>query len=51
VSVSNISMFSQLSYSLDQTLGNIQNVEQELGTGKRVSEPSDDPVDYASRSC
>jgi flagellar hook-associated protein 3 FlgL len=48
VTVSDIAMFSQLSFSLDQTLDNIQNVEQELGTGKRVNEPSDDPVSYAS---
>jgi flagellar hook-associated protein 3 FlgL len=48
VSVSDISLFSQLSFSLDQTLDNIQNVEQQLGTGKRVNEPSDDPVSYAS---
>jgi flagellar hook-associated protein 3 FlgL len=47
MSVSNISMFSQLSFSLDQTLEKIQNVEQQLGTGKRVNEPSDDPVSYA----
>jgi flagellar hook-associated protein 3 FlgL len=47
VSVPDITLFSQLSSSLDQTLSNIQNVEQQLGTGKSVIEPSDNPVAYA----
>ncbi len=47
MSVPDISLFSQLSFSLDQTLTNVQTIEQQLGTGKRVIEPSDDPVAYA----
>jgi flagellar hook-associated protein 3 FlgL len=47
VSIPDISLFSQLSSSLDNTLSNLQTVEQQLGTGKSVIEPSDNPVAYA----
>lgn len=47
MSIPDISLFSQLASSLDTTTSNIQTVEQQLGTGKRVIEPSDDPVAYA----
>ncbi|HUA36515.1 MAG TPA: flagellin [Candidatus Binataceae bacterium] len=47
MSIPDISLFSQLSSSLDDTLSNIQTVEQQLGTGKSVIEPSDNPVAYA----
>ena len=47
MSIPDISLFSQLASSLDQSLSNIQTVEQQLGTGKRVIQPSDDPVAYA----
>jgi flagellar hook-associated protein 3 FlgL len=45
--VSDITLFNTLSTALDQTANQIQVTEQQLATGQRVNQPSDDPAAYA----
>lgn len=47
MSVSDLTLFNTLSFSLDNTTTNLQTLEQQLSTGKRVNEPSDDPAAFA----
>lgn len=44
--VPDLTLFDSLAFSLDQTTSNLQVAEQQLATGKRVIQPSDDPVAY-----
>ena len=45
--VSNITLFDTLTAALDGTASQIQLTEQQLATGRRVNQPSDDPAAYA----
>ena len=45
--ISDLSRFNSLANSLDLVSSNLQQVQQQLATGKRVNAPSDDPVAYA----
>ena len=45
--ISDLSLFNSLSLSLDNTTSNLQALEQQLGTGKRVNQPSDNPAAFA----
>lgn len=45
--VPDLTLFDSLAFSLDQTTSKIQLTEQQLATGKRVIQPSDDPVAYS----
>lgn len=47
MTVSNLNVFTSLSSALDSTLNSLQTGEAQLATGKRVNQPSDDPVAYA----
>lgn len=47
MTVSDLTLFNSLASSLDQSLGNIQLTQQQLATGKRVNQPSDDPLAFA----
>src|ERR1700689_899672 len=46
MAISDLSLFNSMAYALDQTTSNIQTVEQQLATGKKVVEPSDNLVNY-----
>ena len=46
--ISDLSMYAGLSYSLDSVLNALQQTETQLGTGKRVNSPSDDPAAYGT---
>jgi flagellar hook-associated protein 3 FlgL len=46
MAISDLSLFSSMTYALDQTTSNIQTIEQQLSTGKQVVEPSDNLVNY-----
>ena len=46
--VSDLSLFNSLAFGLDGSTSNLQQVEQELATGKQVNQPSDNPTAYAS---
>jgi flagellar hook-associated protein 3 FlgL len=45
--VPNLTLIDSLAFSLDQTTSKLQLTEQQLATGKRVMQPSDDPVAYS----
>ena len=45
--VSDITLFNTLTAALDGTASQIQLSEQQLSTGRRVNQPSDDPAAYA----
>jgi flagellar hook-associated protein 3 FlgL len=45
--VSDITLFNDLTAALDATASQIQLSEQQLATGRRVNQPSDDPAAYA----
>lgn len=44
--ISDLSLFSSMTFALDNTTAGLQTVEQELATGKQVVEPSDNLVNY-----
>jgi flagellar hook-associated protein 3 FlgL len=46
VPISDLSLFSSMTFALDNTTAGLQTVEQELATGKQVVEPSDNLVNY-----
>jgi len=48
--ISDLSQFNSLANSLDLVSSNLQQVQQQVATGKRVNVPSDDPVAYAQAS-
>jgi len=48
MSVPDLSLFSSLAYSLDNTTSNLQQIEQQIATGKQVLQPSDNPTEYAA---
>src|SRR5271166_3861145 len=48
MSVPDLSLFSSLAYSLDNTTSNLQQIEQQIATGKQVLQPSDNPTGYAA---
>jgi len=48
MAVSDLSLFTSTAFALDNTTSNLQQVEQEVGSGKRVNQPSDDPTAYAN---
>jgi flagellar hook-associated protein 3 FlgL len=48
MAVSDLSLFTSTAFGLDNTTSNLQQVEQQVATGKRVNQPSDDPTAYAS---
>lgn len=45
--VSNEMLASNATYNIDNLMSNLDQTEQELSTGKQVSQPSDNPVAYA----
>ena len=48
MSVADLTLFNGLASSLDNTTSAMQTLAQQLGTGKRVNQPSDDPTAFAS---
>ena len=46
MAISDLSMFNSMAFALDDTTSRIQNIQQELASGKRVVQPSDNPVNY-----
>jgi flagellar hook-associated protein 3 FlgL len=48
MSVPDLSLFSSLAYSLDNSTANLQQIEQQIATGKQVLQPSDNPTAYAA---
>ena len=46
MAISDLSLFNSMAYALDQTNSNIQNIQQELASGKQVVQPSDNLVNY-----
>ncbi len=46
--VSDLSLFNSLAYSLNNTSSNLQEIEQQIATGKQVVVPSDNPTEYAA---
>jgi flagellar hook-associated protein 3 FlgL len=48
MAVPDITLFSSLAFGLDGTTSSLQQVEQNLSTGKQVNQPSDNPLAYAS---
>jgi flagellar hook-associated protein 3 FlgL len=48
MSVPDLSLFSSLTYSLDNTNASLQQIEQQLATGKQVLQPSDNPTAFAA---
>src|SRR5271157_1505764 len=48
MAVADITLFDNLAFSLDSVMNQIQQTEVQLGTGKRVNQPSDDPVAYGT---
>jgi flagellar hook-associated protein 3 FlgL len=47
MSISDLTLFNTLAFSLDNTTANLQTLEQQLSTGKRVNQPSDGPAAFA----
>jgi flagellar hook-associated protein 3 FlgL len=48
--ISDLSQFNSLGSALDRVTSNLQQIQQQLATGKRVNAPSDDPAAYATAS-
>ena len=48
MAVPDLSLFNSLAFALDGTTSNLQQVQTQLATGKKVSQPSDDPNAYAA---
>jgi flagellar hook-associated protein 3 FlgL len=48
MSVPDLSLFTSLTYSIDNTNSNLQQIEQQLATGKQVIQPSDNPTAFAA---
>ncbi len=48
MSVSDLSLLNSLSYSLDNTTTGLQQIEQQIATGKQMLQPSDNPTSYAA---
>jgi flagellar hook-associated protein 3 FlgL len=48
MAVSDLSLFTSTAFALDNTTSNLQQIEQQMATGKSVIQPSDDPTAYAS---
>jgi flagellar hook-associated protein 3 FlgL len=46
MAISDLSLFNSMTYALDQTTSNLQNIQQELASGKQVVQPSDNLVNY-----
>jgi len=46
MSIADLSLFTSLGNSLDATATNIQQVEEQLASGKQVNQPSDNPTAY-----
>jgi flagellar hook-associated protein 3 FlgL len=44
--ISDLSLFTSMTFALDNTTSSLQNIEQELATGKEVVLPSDNVVNY-----
>ncbi|HVN27729.1 MAG TPA: hypothetical protein VMT64_04545, partial [Candidatus Binataceae bacterium] len=48
MAVPDITLFNSLAFGLDGTTSSLQQIEQQLATGKQVNQPSDNPLAYAS---
>lgn len=48
MAVPDIGLFTSLASALDGTTSNLQQIQTQLATGKKVSQPSDDPDAYAA---
>jgi len=46
MAISDLSLFNSMAFALDSTSANIQNIQQELASGKQVVQPSDNLVNY-----
>ncbi|HLX37452.1 MAG TPA: hypothetical protein VKR29_06600, partial [Candidatus Binataceae bacterium] len=46
MAISDLSLFNSMSFALDQSTSNLQTIQQQLASGKQVSEPSDNLVNY-----
>jgi flagellar hook-associated protein 3 FlgL len=45
--VADLTLYNSMAYALDQTTGNLQQLEVQMTSGKKVNAPSDDPVALA----
>jgi len=48
MAVSDLTLFSSMAFALDNTTSSLQQIEQQMATGKKVNQPSDDPSAYAA---
>src|ERR1700733_10215283 len=48
MTVPDLTLFSSMAFALDNTTSSLQQVEQQMATGKKVNQPSDDPTAYAA---
>ena len=48
MAVSDLSLFTSTAFALDNATSSLQEVQQQMASGKRVNQPSDDPTAYAS---
>jgi flagellar hook-associated protein 3 FlgL len=46
MAISDLSLFNSMAFALDTTTANIQNIQQEVASGKQVVQPSDNLVNY-----
>ncbi len=48
MAVPDLSLFNSLAFALDSTTSNLQQIQTQLATSKKVNQPSDDPNAFAS---
>jgi len=48
MAVPDLTLFNSLAFGLDSATSNLQEVQTQLATGKKVNQPSDNPTAYAS---
>ena len=48
MTVPDLTLFSSMAFALDNTSSSLQQIEQQMATGKKVNQPSDDPSAYAT---
>lgn len=48
MTVPDLTLFNSMAFALDNTTSSLQQIEQQMATGKKVNQPSDDPSAYAT---
>jgi flagellar hook-associated protein 3 FlgL len=48
MAVPDLTLFNSLAYALDGTTSNLQEIQTQIASGKKVNQPSDDPNAYAA---